>query len=230
MAREPKLADSRPVASSFRLDMEKFFALTAAIAAAGCSPAQGGSNAKSAQQQPDYDTTQGSGAVTVPEPEAIEPEATEPVAQVTDPPPASGCDNSVGDVDCSFVDPQRFAGPMCEGFRGSCELLKGGHTFKPRAAAAIAECYARRGAAVCNMRVRTQCIRAGLEDSCPDPEFEPFCEQLVASCKKRRGRLDFNVEQCVKTLSGIGPKERDWAKGAMGSPSREGCKLMFPVY
>ncbi len=168
--------------------------------------------------------------MTVPEPEAIEPETTEPVSEVTDPPPTSGCDNSVGDVDCSFVDPQRFAGPMCEGFRGSCELLKGGRSYKPRAAAAIARCYARKGPAVCNMRVRTQCIRAGLEEACADPKFTEFCEDIVRSCKKRRRRIDFNVEQCVKTLSAIGPDELNWAKGAMGSPSREGCKLMFPVY
>ncbi|HMR77745.1 MAG TPA: hypothetical protein PKD61_21700 [Polyangiaceae bacterium] len=214
---------------TIRFDRETFLALTAALASVGCAPAQQG-KAESAQTDapPAYDTTEGpQSVVTVAEPEQSDPE---PIQAVEDPPLPSGCNNDEGDVDCSFVDPQRFSGPMCEGFSGSCNSLADGHAYKLRPAAAIARCYARKGPAVCNMRVRTQCIREGLEEACPDPQFNEFCADLLVSCQKRGRRPDFTAEQCVKTLSGIGKAEFEWAKSAMGSPSREGCKLMFPVY
>jgi hypothetical protein len=217
------------VSSRVHLDLEVFLALTAALATAGCSPAQTtGSQAADPAAPPSYDTTEGpQSVVVVAEPEQSDPE---PVQAVEEPLLPTGCNNDAGDVDCSFVDAQRFSGPMCEGFSGSCSSLAAGHTYKLRPAAAIAKCYARKGPAACNMRVRTQCIREGLEDSCPDPQFGEFCDTVMQSCQKRGRRLDFSREQCVKTLSGIGKAELDWAKGAMGSPSREGCKLMFPVY
>lgn len=43
-------------------------------------------------------------------------------------------------------------------------------------------------------------------------------------------RVTYTVDECVQVLSSLSDAgERGWASGAMG-PTREGCKLMFPVY
>ncbi|MEZ4221874.1 MAG: hypothetical protein R3B13_13155 [Polyangiaceae bacterium] len=208
------------------IDIETFLALTAALATASC-----GSSPKAESPRPSsFDTSQASVVVDPPEPPA--PTASgDPVQVVEDPAAASlQCDNDVGDVDCSFIDSQRFAGPMCEGFQGSCESLGEGHTYRRRVGAAIARCYAKEDVRACNIRVRQQCIRSALDEACPESRHEAYCQEVVRKCQASGRRPDFGVDQCVRALSGIGEREREWAKGAMGGPAREGCKLMFPVY
>ncbi len=141
----------------------------------------------------------------------------------------SSCRNEDGTVSCDFVAKGRFRGPACEGFLGSCELLKHGYGYKPRVAAAIAACWERVGPAACNMTVRQRCIREAFRTACPDPRFTTTCEIALDRCRHQHVRPDFDVTECVQALSSLEGSELEWAQGALG-PTAEGCKLMFPVY
>lgn len=211
-----------------RIDREAFLALTAALA--GCAPAVPAPRAPAPTAN--YDTTASSGgSVTVPQPTPAATGTEELVEEVHTAESASGpaCSNDEGDVSCDFVD-ARFDGPACEGFAGSCQLLQRGYGYRPRVAAAIARCWDKRGRAACNMRVKQQCIREAFQEACPDPAFNEFCASAEQRCKDAGKRPDFGVDECVRAMSSIEGRELEWAKGATGSPSREGCRLMFPVY
>jgi hypothetical protein len=207
-----------------RIQVSTFLALTTALAGVRCAPARASPAASGAEP---YDTTQSSEPIEIPEPKDPEGEGVLEVP-VESPTPGS-CDNDAGEVSCDFID-ERFSGPACEGFAGSCGLLGKGYGYRKRVASAIARCWEQRGPKACNMTVRTECIRTALDEACPDPQYEAFCSEVVARCEAKRRRPDYTVEDCVKTLSAMEGRERDWAKSAIGSPSREGCKLMFTVY
>lgn len=203
--------------NGLRIDVERFVSLTLALAAGACAPAPGPAPATRT-------------IVAVPEPEtAAEPETASSQAPEHHKPAALACDNDVGEVSCSFIDPKRYGGPMCEGFDGSCELLKKGYGYRRRVAAAVARCWESVGPRACDMFVRKTCYRKGLADACPDPSFEPFCVGVLERCKAKGQRADFSLPECVKALSSLEGGNLEWAKSAIG-PSAEGCQLMFPVY
>ena len=206
-----------------RIDVERFLCLAAAIATAHCVPVRTEREAVP-HQQPTGD------AVTVVIAAAASVEASHDPPDV-DPEPilSGGCNNDEGVPSCAFAHSQRFAGPACEGFAGSCESLQNGYGYRPRIAAAIARCWERRGTAACNINVRKRCIRNSLAEACPDPQFTASCEQTLTRCRQRGQKPRFSVGECVKALSSLEGRELDWARSAMG-PSGEGCKLMFPVY
>ncbi len=206
--------------SSPRIDFERFVQLTAAIAAAvGCTPP-----ARSYRPSTTNEPTSTSVPIADPEPDP-DPVAEPAVEPVVDP---NACNNDVGDVSCAFID-NRYSGPQCEGFSGTCELLQNGYGYRKRPAAAVARCFAERGASICNMRVRHTCFRQGIHDACPDPSFNSFCEDAIERCRARHVRPDYDVAECVQALSSLEGENLSWAKDALG-PSAEGCKLMFPVY
>ncbi len=216
-----------------RIDFDVFVTLTAAIAACGCTPQPA---AKTSAQKGDYfDSTQSSTPAATVEPTAtaapvataVEPD--EPVRVVETAPPESGCNNDVGDVDCDWVNEQHYSGPACEGFGGTCDLLAKGYGYRLRVGAAVARCFAKKGRAACDIRIRKQCFRAALAEACPDPKFTQVCESAVARCKAKRQRPDFSVSECVQALSSLEGGNLKWAQDSIG-PSAEGCKLTFPVY
>lgn len=216
------------VAPPLNIDPERFFALTAALSLA-CSPAAPAAKAAGDGQNEPLDTTEGDApavaAVEVeapPEPTALGQEADAPAKSREKSPDAC---NAEGEVSCHWIDDRYSAR---EGCRGICEGLKHG-SFKPKAAAAIAQCFEREGLRACDIFVRRRCIREGLQQSCADPQFESDCQDAIARCDQEGKRPDFSVGECVKTLSGLQGGDLDWARGALG-PSYEGCKLMFPVY
>lgn len=219
------------------VDRDRFLVLAGALAAAGCAPAStppvnvAPAPVAQAPEPAPVTTVQAPPAGTSqPDDEALVVVTVDPETE-EDPrlSPQGVCDNDVGEVSCDFITPAVFRGPACEGFAGSCGLLKDGYGYKPRVAAAIARCWQDKGAAACNMRVRQRCNREGIASACPDPQFTAHCEQALDQCRQRGQRPDFDLEECVKTLSSLEGGNLEWAKSAIG-PSREGCKLMFPVY
>lgn len=215
---------------SFTVDRERFLVLASALASAHCGPAPAGPGAL----PPDPTATTRSAAPPTGSPVVvIEPTPEEPLPAPPLPPPvppsSSSCDNDVGDVSCAFVD-GRFRGPACEGFAGTCDLLREGAGYRPRVAEAIAHCFAQRGHAACNIRVRQRCIREAFDHACPDPVHEPFCRDAVDRCRAAGQRPDFDVDECVRALSATQPgDDLEWTKSAIG-PTREGCRLTFTVY
>jgi hypothetical protein len=214
-----------PVTESTRVDRERFLFLVAALTtAASCGPPrsaiQTSPEPHSAPVSPGDPITRASEAPTVfvesptmPEPETNEPEA----------PANSACDNEVGRVDCS-----RISSSICEGLAGSCNGLD--DLYRPRVAEVIALCWAQMGDRACNIRARESCHREGFRHACLDPAFEPECEANIQRCVDAGARVSYTVEECVQVLSSVIDKgEREWASSAMG-PTREGCKLMFPMY
>ncbi len=174
-------------------------------------------------------------AVDPPAPDAAAPIVTaEPVATTPVPTDArNACqkENDEGEVDCSWVDKKKMNGPSCEGVEGVCDLLKKNVGFRNKPASVAAKCLSRLGKNACNIMARKKCYAEGLAASCPEPEFEQFCEQTLESCKARHQKPSFTKEGCMKALSGQkAGADRDWAQSAMG-PSTEGkCELMFTVY
>jgi hypothetical protein len=209
------------------IDFETFLCLTAAIAAAGCGAPRPPPAAQS------LDTTQGGNVIALGEPEEPTPETIQSAEPATSAEPApdsgSACNNDAGEVSCDFIDPRKFGGPACEGFAGTCELLRKGHSYRLRVGAAAARCFEKRGLAACNMQVRTQCYRAALQEACPDSSYAAFCDAALARCKEKHLRPDFSATECVLALSSLEGGDLGWAQDSIG-PSAEGCKLMFPVF
>ena len=152
------------------------------------------------------------------------PEAQAEPLPVSDPvPQRPTCDNDVGRVDCSPIR------STCESLQGTCDLLAT-YPYRPRVAEAIAACWARAGDRACNIRVRQRCNLEGIRQACLDPQFEPVCEANLRRCAEEGITPAYTRDECVQVLSSLSDAgERDWSAGAMG-PTREGCKLMFPVY
>ncbi len=220
--------------AALSVDRESFLLLTAALAASHCLPAStpASPSPEASSKASPQDVAPPPSVLTVaipkPDPQPLPLEQEDPVAEEPDEPTKPTCDNDQGQVSCDFID-HRFRGPACEGFAGSCGLLKDSYGFRPRVAAEIAKCWKKRGRAACNIFVRKQCIRASLKHACPDPSFTPFCEGAIKRCRQKGQYPQFKVSECVSTLSSLKGGNLNWAKGAIG-PSREGCRLMFPVY
>ena len=225
----------RAMSAPLPIRRDRFLLLVASIASSHCS-AQPAAN-----RPPDYVKVAPVETAEAPAGSAFQPEVSAPeeaLAVIHVPPgeapavidvppegdsPESSCDNSVGVVDCSGI------APTCEGLEGSCELLGRGYGYKPRVAAAIARCWERIGRRACNMRARAQCNREGTQAACPDLRFEAECSANLQRCNAAHARPDYTIEECVNVLSSLDDANRTWASGAMG-PTREGCKLVFPVY
>jgi hypothetical protein len=211
---------------SLLIDVERFALLTAAIATTNCRAAE-----PPAPPPPPAVTAE---APAEPPPVAAS-EAPLEVAEDADDAgsvaekPKLDCDNDVGDVNCDWVDPRRYSGPACEGFAGTCDLLKKGYGYRLRVAAEAARCFAKKGAAACNIFVRNKCLRAATAVACPDLAFAEDCEAALQRCKSRHQKPNFTKDECIKVLSSLEGRELDWARGAIG-PSAEGCKIMYPVY
>jgi hypothetical protein len=200
-----------------RIDVERFVALTLALAAAHCAPA-------AAPAPPARAIV----AEAPPEP-AEPPRAAEPAETSEPPDTVELCDNDVGEVSCPPVSSPLYGGPACEGYEGTCGLLRDGYGYKKRAAAEIARCWAAEGPRACDIFVRKRCIRRSLAVACPDPAFEPHCANVLARCRARGQKPSFTQEECVKTLSSLTGENLAWARDGMG-PSAEGCSLLFPVF
>jgi hypothetical protein len=220
--------------SPLRIDLETFVYLATAIAVVGCVHEPKPVPPPSAAA-PAPDT---SGAVGVPTIASAAPAPPppddgpppEPTANVEPPTVASlACDNDVGEVSCDFARSPSFGGPACEGFEGTCDLLAEGQSYRLRVGAAAARCFAQKGRGACDIRVRTKCYRAALQEACPDPSFVPQCEAAVSACHAQHQRPDFTVDECVKALSSLQGGDLGWAESAMG-PTAEGCRLAFPVF
>lgn len=212
----------------FIVQRERFLLLTAAIAAVHCAPPPGPVPQPAQISAPQPSEPAGYAMVADPPPELVAEPEQEAVAEA----PAEtelACDNDVGEISCDFTSQAQFSGPACEGFTGSCELLKKGYGYKRRVAGAIASCWEREGRAACNIRVRQRCNREGLRTACPDPQFTAPCQDALQRCRDKRRRPDFDLDECTQALSSLEGGNLDWAKDAIG-PSAEGCKLMFPVY
>ncbi len=202
------------------IDVARFVALTAAMASATCT------HAPEPKAKPIV--------ATAPEPEPVPTASPEPVAEPTAetepaPRPQSSCDNDVGEVSCEFTHEARFRGPACEGFDGACDLLKKGYGYRKRVAAAAARCWSELGIRACVNTARGACNRKALREACPDPKFEPFCRDVLATCASRRQKPDFTLDDCVKAFSGMEGESLEWAKSATG-PSAEGCHLAYTIY
>lgn len=203
------------------IDVERFVTLTLAMAATACAPSSPAPpRPKTIVAVPQSEPAPSAAPEPEPAPSALpEPEAAK----------VSACDNDVGEVSCAFVDPKKYSGPACEGFDGTCDLLRQGYGYRKRAAAAAARCFEAMGTRACDIFARKRCFRRSFADACPDASFEPFCKDALARCQDARQRPDFDLDECVKALSSLEGGNLDWAKSAIG-PSAEGCKLMFPVY
>ena len=220
-----------PVSPPLSVDREGFLLLTAALAASHCLPTNKASSAPEhgSQAVPENGIADSSGlVVAIPKPD---PSAVLQPAQTDEPPPEPpepSCDNDQGVVSCDFID-HRFGGPACEAFVHNCRLYQQGSPYRLRVAEKIAQCWKRAGPAACGIWVRKKCIRESFKHACSDPSLTPACEDAIKRCQKRGQRPRFTVSECVAALSSMPQRELEWAKGATG-PSREGCKLMFPVY
>lgn len=217
------------VTHPFVVQRERFLLLSAAIAAVHCAPPPEPAPPPAQISSPQPIAPSGYAmAAAEPSPRLmVEPDAE---AFVEAPSESSlACDNDVGEVSCDFTSHGQFTGPACEGFTGSCELLKKGYGYKRRVAGAIAACWEREGRAACNIRVRQRCNREGLRTACPDSQFTAYCLDALQRCQDKRQRPDFDLDECIQALSSLEGGNLDWAKDAIG-PSAEGCKLMFPVY
>jgi hypothetical protein len=202
------------------VNRDRFLLLVAAIASASCSEPQGSSG-------PPKSTTN----VEIPaEPEPGSADDEPAVVEEADPAKSRlACDNEQGEVNCQRVASHEI-GPSCEGLAGSCQLLaNGGMGYKPRVAAAIAKCWERMGARICDIKVRETCNGEGIREVCPDRKFVAECQATLDRCKAARARVGYTLDECVQVMSALTDRERNWAIGAMG-PAAEGCRLMFPVY
>lgn len=202
---------------AIRIDRDGFLALVTTLAL-GCSA----STPPPSQKTPtEAFTTVEIPAETTQETEQASGQEEELVSVATE---ASGaCNNDVGEVDCSGIS------PGCEGSEGSCRLLGKGYGYKRRVAQAIASCWQRLGSRICDMGARKDCNLEGIRTACPDPSFVSDCRALLDSCDAANARIRYTEDECVLVLSSLTGAELAWARGAMG-PSREGCRLMFPVY
>lgn len=153
-----------------------------------------------------------------------------PIAVEDAGPSACEAENDVGEVDCAKIKARRLGGPSCEGVAGTCDLLARGYAYRPRAAQAIAACFDRLGARVCDIRARTKCFEEGVKASCAEPAFEEACDEQMAACRTAGVRIDYTREDCMKALSSLKGGDRDWARTAMGPSSEGKCRLMFTVF
>jgi hypothetical protein len=222
-----------PRSTAIHVDRERFLFLAAALAAASCTarpPAELPTPEMSAPTpdgQASEQTTPAAGPMIIVEPppnhQPPNPPPNPPIDAIAEP---SGptCDNDVGRVDCSALS------STCESLDGSCGMLAQGYPYRARVAEAVALCWARVGDRACNMRARQECYREGIGEGCLDPRFEPECEARLRACRDAGVSASYTLNECVQVLSSLSDEgERDWASGAMG-PTREGCRLMFPVY
>jgi hypothetical protein len=224
----------RFVAHQFVIERERFLLLAAAMAAVHCAPPPSQNSPQPARvSAPETAPPVLPIGVAEPAPEpVVEPMVATEKWDVVDEPPATSeqaCNNEEGEVLCDFIVSGQFTGPACEGFRGACELLDKGYGYKRRVAAAIARCWESKGRAACQIRVRQRCNREALRSACPDPQFTSYCLDALDRCRQKGQRPDFDLDECVLALSSLEGGNLEWAKSAIG-PSREGCKLMFPVY
>ena len=204
--------------SPLPVDRERFLLYAAAIAATGCS-------ASPPPEQPVEDVplvrieTEPT-AEPAPPPTAAEPDAITVEVGAS----SARCSNAEGKVDCAG-----FTGPTCEGASGLCGLLASGYGYQPRVAEAILRCWKRLGARVCSIHARKQCNLEAIRQACPEPQYEQECQEILQRCRDAGARITYTAEECVLVLSSLKGGEQDWASGAMG-PTREGCRLMYPVY
>ncbi|PRP98278.1 hypothetical protein ENSA5_30100 [Enhygromyxa salina] len=212
------MADRASLETTPNVNRERFLALAAALAAASCIPQPPADLPKPEVSEPEPEPEPATGPVVI-----VEPAPTpSPTAFVE--PAAPACDNNLGRVDCSQIS------STCEGLRGSCQMLADGYPYKARVGESVARCWARLGQGACNMRGRKQCYREGIRDGCLDPAFEAECQERLDRCHDAGASANYTVDECVQVLSSLSDEgEREWASQAMG-PTREGCRLMFPVY
>jgi hypothetical protein len=208
-----------------RIDRDRFFLLVAALSVRGCGKSAPGGAAP--------------GVVTVdlPAPTHVEPlrVASETVPEASAPAPddgsgACGTANDTGAVDCSRIKALKLRGPACEGAENTCELLAQGYAYRPHAAEVAAACLDRLGKRVCDIQARKRCYQEGVEDSCPEPQFEARCQEALFQCAAAHIRPQYSLQQCVQAMSAQKPADRDWAISAMGPSSEGKCELMFTVF
>lgn len=175
--------------------------------------------------------------VEAPPPDAAAPpplvvaSATPVIATAEPPPVGDPCvhENESATVDCSRM-PKLPIGPACEGVASLCASLADGSMYRPRAAAAAADCFARVGARVCDINQRKRCYDEGVHAACPEAKWDEPCATKLAECAARRITPRYTKEECMRAMSALAPGERDWALHAMGPSSEGKCQLMFTVY
>lgn len=217
-------------AGSLRIDREVFLVLAAALSAGAC--------AKEQLKEPEQ-PRQSSDPVQIVE--ITKPEdgggAEVTLADDSDAGPfgpddgrTGGCDNDVGEVDCSDFDARKYTGPACEGVQGMCDgLAERGAGYRLRAAVQIARCFTRVGRRVCSISERNRCYLEGAKTACAEPQYVEPCQGILDKCAGVGKKPNFTLDECVRVMSSMSDRERQWALGASG-PSREGCRLMYPVY
>jgi hypothetical protein len=237
---------------NLHIDRERFLLLVSAIGAVGCtqgdresSARASGLSASTEAAPPTPGAPPASQARGGPAPQglsqvpAVTPgrgggvrsstSAATPVGAEDTPTVACGAQNDEGAVDCSDFKKGKLTGPACEGISGTCDLLAGGKTYRPRAARAAAACMSRVGARACEIGVRKRCYEEGVRATCPEAQFASVCQAKIDQCKAAGQRVTYTKEECMKAASALTGGERAWALNGMG-PSSEGvCRLTFTV-
>jgi len=203
------------------IDRSRFLLLTASLAAAACNrppgatiPDTGGAEPAASNDDATEDKDQDASPKVWLE---IEPGSEDdPNSRAS-----ATCDNTVtrGPVTCDLSAPSGH----CESFASTQQMCRKLPQFMvPRAAEAAVDCFhaASGTQRICSWEIWNQCVEAGLQTACVEPETRARCQSISSACG---GSVD--VFHCQQAISGVVPRFAD----QVASCVQEICEVPFCI-